>query len=498
MTLTRRSAAHLLSCAAARALAVPGWTSEWDATLIDAAVARAADTFDAREMMLRARVGPEYRYHTTLRSVDVHPTRETLNYAWFLFEAGRAELGVKVADRVLALQDTDPASKWYGLWSYYLEEPLPRMAPADWNWADFNGSYLVLMELRHGSKMPAGFRERVRQAIRHAAVSIRRRNVGMGYTNIAVQGTFVTLAAGELLGDAELKAYATDRLRRFCAHVDETGSFAEYNSPTYASVTLANITRMLMNVRDEASLSLVRALHRRAWLHLASHWHAPTRQLAGPMSRAYSTDIGRPLWLQKALDNRIVWTTLAELKSRTRGGDAEVATLDLKVPADMLPMFLDLRAARQHREVFIAGRDGVRPVQGTTFLSPVYTLGSANRSDFWVQRRPLLAYWGAAAKYAQLRFLKDDYDFSSALLYSVQEANYVLAAVCFRTPGGDKHISLDPLPPEFPARLMRLRLDLPEGMGREIKGRTAFAYDRDVRIALAVREVWRLCRASVR
>jgi len=87
---------------------------------------------------------------------------------------------------------------------------------------------------------------------------VRRRNVAMSYTNIAVMGAFVTLAAAEMLGDANLAAYAPDRLRRFARAVDETGGFAEYNSPTYTHVTIANLTRLRMLVRDEDSRALGR------------------------------------------------------------------------------------------------------------------------------------------------------------------------------------------------------------------------------------------------
>jgi hypothetical protein len=90
-------------------------------------------------------------------------------------------------------------------------------------------------------------------------------------------------------------------------------------------------------------------------------------------------------------------------------------------------------------------------------------VGSANRSDFWVQRRPLLAYWGGPprpTRHLRARFLKDDYDFASALFFSVQERNYVLALVNFQSPGGDRHPSLDPVRDgEFTARRLRLRLE---------------------------------------
>ena len=70
---------------------------------------------------------------------------------------------------------------------------------------------------RHGERLGPALRARVQEAIRHAGASVRKRNVSMSYTNIAVQGTFVTLAAAQLLGDAEMRDYATERLGRLAA-----------------------------------------------------------------------------------------------------------------------------------------------------------------------------------------------------------------------------------------------------------------------------------------
>ena len=441
------------------------WTPEWDRVLIDASVRRQDASFDEREMMIQRKVGPDYNYHSQIRNSVAHPTRESLVYALDLLEAGgeqRVRRAAGVIERVIALQDSDRASKWYGIWGYYMEEPPPKMGPADWNWADFNGSTLLLIAYRHGSKLPAPLMKKVNEAIRHAAYSVQRRNVTMSYTNIAIQGTFVTLAAAQLLEDTALRAYATDRLHRFAAQVDLTGSFNEYNSPTYANVSIVNLTRIRMMVRDPEALALTERIHERAWLHLGKHWHVPTRQLAGPMSRCYSTDIGSPLWIQKGLRGRLAFTSLDEVKGS--GGEAEVAIHDYRCPDSVAPLFLKDSGARQHREVFIAAEAPVRPVQGTTWLDQEFCLGSANRSDFWIQRRPLLAYWGGPgrpARFVQLRFMKDDYDFSSALFYGVQERNYVLGLVNFRSPGGDKHISLDPIEKgEFAASRLRLCVDI--------------------------------------
>ncbi|MCC7342813.1 MAG: hypothetical protein IT170_17155 [Bryobacterales bacterium] len=465
MKLTRRQYLAALAAApvTAGAAAGNGWTPEWDRAILLSAVQRADGSFDPAESMLKRTVGAEYRYHTNMRSTTVHPTRDSLEYALLLLEAGgveRKERAIRALERILALQETDPASKWYGIWGYYLEEPAPKMAPADWNWADFNGSLLLMIENRHGAALPEALRNAVRQAIHHAAYSVRRRNVSMTYTNIAVQGSFVVSAAAELLNDKDLRGYADDRLRRFAATVDETGSFAEYNSPTYANVTIENLTRMAQVLRDESTLRLAGRIHERAWLHLGKHWHVATRQLAPPMSRSYNTDIGAPVWIQKALGNRLSFAALEQLRKGEPPTSGEVALLNYRCPPPIALLFLEPGSPRQHREVFLPAPPPVTPVQGTTWLGKDFCLGSVNRGDFWIQRRPLLGFFGGASRpahYVQFRFLKDDYDFTSALLYTAQERGQVLGAVNFRTPGGDKHPNLDPVPEGgFQATRMRL------------------------------------------
>lgn len=458
--LTRREFHGTLAAAAApKPAPQKGWTREWDQAVIGAALAAMDLNFDSGEAMLARRVGGDYNYHSAMRNRVVHPTRESLEYALLLLESGGEEREARarqVIDRVISLQETDPQSRFYGIWGYYLEEPAPRMAPADFNWADFNGSTLLLIEHRHGARLGEPLRKRVLESIRHAMISIRRRNVSMSYTNIAVQGTFVTLAGAQLLGDKDMWEYATDRQRRFARTVDETGSFAEYNSPTYANVSIVNLTRIRMLVKDPDVLKLNERLHERVWLHLGKHWHFPTRQLAGPMSRCYSTDIGKPLWLQKALGGRLEFATLAEVESGSARGSGEIGIVDYRCPESVAQYFLKDQPPRQHRELFTPS------VQGTTWLDKNFCLGSANRADFWIQRRPVLAYWGGPqrpAKYAQLRFFKDDYDFASALSYATQERNRVLGMVCFRSPGGDKHVSIDVIKNgEFQASSLRLSL----------------------------------------
>jgi hypothetical protein len=461
------SAAPLLEgltwCEAPQTQPSHGWSSAWDLALIRGMLAPWDRQYDPKVSLLSAHRGPEYNYQTSLRNTFVHPTRESFEYALLLLESGdnaRRERALNVFDHDLRLQETDPKSPWCGVWPYYVEEPLDKMSAADLNWADFNGAHLLVALFRHEQKFPAELAKRTRDAVRLAAYAIQRRNVTPYYTNIAVQGSFVTLAAAELLQDDNLASYAMERIRRVAATVDESGSFAEYNSPTYAHVTLENLTRILTFVRNSEALAITGRMHERIWQHLAAHWHPPTRQFAGPMSRAYSNDVGSPLWLQKATDNELAFLTINELNDNPPNESSDVVLLAYKCPEALLPQFLRLARTHQHREIFVSGQrlvDNLKisertapvvPIEGTTYLTPAFSLGSANRSDFWVQRRPLIAYWGGPQRppqCMQLRVMKDDYDFASGLFYSVQETGCVLGAVAFRSDGGDKHPSLDPI-----------------------------------------------------
>lgn len=377
-------------------------------------------------------------YHTTLKGGFVHATRDNANYALGLLDTGRPEhvgRAVAVLRRLVALQDTDPASRTYGIWSWFLEEPLTQMKPPDFNWADFNGVTLLQVARDHRGRLPPDLAAAIDAAILHACRAIRKRNVGPGYTNIAIMGAYVTLIAGELYGLEEFRAYGLERLARFHRHTDENGTFEEYNSPTYTVVALLELSRLKAHVRDPAAHALIDPLLRLGWETFARRFHAPSRQWAGPHSRAYSslTRASALALVQRATAGRVDFGVDTP--------DREELRLPVACPPDLEPLFTRLETPRTVVETFIRRSDTV----GTTYLHPQYALGTINRGDLWNQRRALLLHFGSAAApgYVQLRVLKDGYDFSSAILHAAQHEGTVAGAIDFILNGGDTHISLD-------------------------------------------------------
>ncbi len=394
--------------------------------------------YDPGEQMLRQPFSSP-GYHTTLTGGEVHSTRAALTYAVALLDTGDAANQARaeaILRRVVGLQDQNPEHKTYGIWSWFLEEPLEKMSPPDWNWADFCGTALLQVALDHRERLPADLMAKVDAAIQHAARSIQKRNVGPSYTNIAIMGSYVTLVAAELYGLEDLRAYALARWRRFHEYTFHHGAFAEYNSPTYTIVALKELGRLRQHVQDPEARRLTEEIYRLAWEEIAQHFHAPTRQWAGPHSRSYSTLL-RPdvlALIQRATDGRVTFgaedTSLDEHR------------LPLPCPPDFEPFFTRLSAPRELRKTFVKTEP---PVIGTTYLEPAFTVGTINRGDLWNQRRALVAYWGTAARPSslQLRFLHDGYDLAAAQFFSAQSGGRVLVGINFAVDGGDRHPSLD-------------------------------------------------------
>jgi hypothetical protein len=379
------------------------------------------DYSDQVQMLGSRWSGPGY-HSTVLPGTWVHATRPSLDYALALLKRNApadADRAARIIRKVISLQDVDPSSRTYGIWPWLLEEPLAKMSPPDWNWADFCGAALAEMLVDHPAKVPEDLKALVRTSLGHAARAIMKRNVGPGYTNIAIMGGGVTAAAGEILGDAAMLDYGRARLRKMVEHTAYHGSFNEYNSPTYTMVALREAERALRLVRDAASRQAAESLRRTAWQIIADSFNPGTHQWAGPHSRAYSDTISARM----------------------------VKDLAAQCPSDLAPRFKALpQDPLQLRRTFIRGELPEKSIIGTTWHTAGACLGSVNHAMLWTQRRPLIAYWkgeGEDVVVLRLRFLHDGRDFASMAVATAQEGGRALSVFYPLKNHGDWHPSLD-------------------------------------------------------
>ena len=406
--------------------------------------------YDPAEGMLLVPNGGGQWIHTHIRRAPVHPTRESLQYAADLFDAGGAKRiarARKTLSKLLTLQDADPRSRTCGIWPYFLEEPLAKMNNPDWNWADFLGRELVRILAGHADKLPADLLARTRTGLKLACDSIVRRNVGLGYTNIALLDCSVTAPAGEILSEPKYLDYGRKKLQRMIEFTEGHGSFTEYNSPTYTLVAVDACEQVLAHVKDPAARTAAEKVRRIAWTIITEHYHPPTAQWAGPHARCYRDHLRSGIAAE--------WIRLGAA-SPIQGCPPDLADRLRKLPKE--PHRLEIRRR------FYRGTAGRRSIQGTTWLADEACLGSVSYEDFWYQRRVVIGYWTmprTRPAVVRLRFLKDGKDFCSAVAHNVQKGPRVLSAVAFVKGRGEYHVSIGrPTDGVFRGKDLRLRYEL--------------------------------------
>jgi hypothetical protein len=411
--------------------------------------------YDPQGKMLTSKLNG-YNYHTDATSGVFHQVRSSFSYAVLLLDLGDQQYiqrAFDVIEKTITLQDQDTTSRSCGVWPYYMEEPLAtKKAPIDFNWADFNAVSLLDVWMGHQDLIPKDLKPKIKNALILAAKSIQKRNVGPSYTNICIMGSYVTYMVSHLFDLPEMKDYATKRITNFYNYTLDKGGFTEYNSPTYTIVALDELFRMKSHIIQTDLKNQIDSLYSVGWETIARHYHQKSGQWAGPHSRSYSTLV-RPSFyaiLKEASNGRI-----------DRGMEEKRSDVKIKhqIPEYLMHYFLSPEYPRTETDVF----EKVEPQTiGTCYLSENYALSTANRSSLWIQRRPFLVYWGTvqSPRYLQVRFLHDDYDFSSATFYGQQKENKVLAGINFLTNGGDKHINIDRLKEgKFTAKDLRLRFE---------------------------------------
>ena len=407
---------------------------ETDRTPFERALAKANAVYD-EEWKAPAGYLDKANYHTNLARQTVHSTRDAFGYAAALLASGREE-DLSRAEEILwnvsAQQDKNPANATYGIWSWYMEEPLEKMSPPDWNWADFCGKEILQVLAFHGDRISKDLRAELEDALRHACLSIFRRNMHAAYTNISIMGSYVTLHAGQLLGWPWLFSYGKERFRGFVRYTrGNHGAFAEYNSATYTSVAIEDLTRIHTHIRDGEVHAMAGEMLDDAWRTIADHFHAPTRQWCGPNARSYTwlTAPGTLSFLEQATGHGISLTDF--------NGDKSLPPFSYSLGW----AYVDLCCPDKYRKAFCEPEEKdvnvVFRTEADLRTSPAavavfhkekdFALGSFAAVSAWNQRRGFLAFWGGERpRFLNLAALHNLYDFSSGMFTIAQDGGHAL------------------------------------------------------------------------
>lgn len=397
-----------------------------------------------------------------------HHLQESLELALLLLQlrddAESRQIANDIIKAVLQMEGRDPTTTAFGLWPWMAEEPLHAMVRMDGNWSEFIGARLAQLLHVHADQLDAEVLEHGRDALGDAALAIFRRNVGAYYTNIALSGCVATLAAGEMLDDHRMLHYGRRRLERAVEHHAYHDNFNEYNSSTYLPVTIWELERLMMIVHDAQARELAQTMLRKCWQSIANHWHAPTAQLAGPISRAYHDRLV-PAFVAYLSQQLGVDLTVHPTMTDSSHMLSHVATITpYPVEPDILERILH---PKRNREIAFSAIRRERPehcVHGVTCHRGDACLGSINQGSQWAQRRNVLGYWRSQrdpAAMMRVRLLIDGSDIATGYLLSHQMAMHVLCGLEMHTDLGVGHLLFDhPEDGIFRFSDLRLRVEL--------------------------------------
>ena len=400
-----------------------------------------------------------WNYHVDAQSGNYHPVRTSFWYALALLDSEEKQYeqrAIDVLEKAIQAQDTLSTSPYCGIWPYYVEEPLDtKKSPVDGNWAEFNSVYLLDVFMYHKDKLPKNLLQKLEFALTLAAKRVQKRNCGSSYTNIAIMGTYVTYMTSHLFNLTEMQDFSRKKLKELYEYTMRKGGFTEYNSPEYTLIAMNELARMQRNIIQPDDRKMIDKMYDMCWDVTARHYHKPTRQWAGPHSRSYRTIVDEGYYglLKKASDGKLdfgysidEWQWEWDVKIKNH------------IPEQYMKYYLSPEYPRTEVDVF---ENEDPKVIGTTYLTERYALGSVTRSSFWNQRRPIVMYWGEVGntRYLQVRFLRNDYDFCNAAIYTEQDKNNILAAVNLNTNGGYKHPHDRVKDGKFPANDLRIRFE---------------------------------------
>ena len=219
-----------------------------------------------------------------------HTIRDAIWYAMALLhgdDPAEHQKACRIIRKAIATQETDPASRWYGV----LKTSWEAEAPTDPNWAEFNAASFAGIFYRFRHRLDPLTHEQMLAALGRALEAIRRRDVQVSYTNIALLASLSLILGGQILGKGELRRLGEEKLFGWMEYTNLAGAPKEYNSLTYSGVALSPLAEVGAYAEDPEVRLRAQAAEARVWLHLATHFHPTTHQLAGPHSRAYHEEI---------------------------------------------------------------------------------------------------------------------------------------------------------------------------------------------------------------
>jgi hypothetical protein len=290
---------------------------------------------------------------------------------------------------VLDLQYEDgPDSKRHGVWRTRRNE-----TDHDSNWREFVGCGLILILERFPDRLPSDLVRDIRSGLLRAAEGASRRNVGPGYTNIALMSAFLLDYVGAQQGREDLQQAGRKKAEAIYELFSRHKTFNEYNSPTYYGADLMALAFWREHASSARMRELGRSMEADLWRDIGMFYHAGMQNMCGPFVRAYGMDMTNycgltGLWIALAVGDPALspWPTSGGHHQGERVYAPIFAILDARVPDDAMPHLRRFVGPRRFERMFA-------DTKATVLIEKDLMMGAATLTRRWDQHHPATIYW---------------------------------------------------------------------------------------------------------
>ncbi|KAI3397174.1 hypothetical protein diail_11148 [Diaporthe ilicicola] len=251
-----------------------------------------------------------------------HETRSTVWYAAGLLrrnEGDDVDNAVRIITSVIGDQQKNVSAQWFGDYTKYPEEPTVGTAwyPEDiynsWdpNWRGFIGTTLIVIYEEYGHLLPSPVKTLILESMRNNTIGDSYRvggvdgdNLYPAYSNPSLMRAAAAGWTGRHLNDSNMtaagEAYAAELVGLF----DRNGTLSEFNSATYAGVSLYALTLWAKYIPDGVMAASGARMVAAIWDTTAELYNANLRNIAGPWDRTYGWDMN----LYVGIMNVYIWS----------------------------------------------------------------------------------------------------------------------------------------------------------------------------------------------
>lgn len=218
---------------------------------------------------------------------DLNP-RELTNAALLVLQTkGPVSTAALQLRRMFKRQNMDPASRDYGTLPWKFNDPTAK----DANSIEFAMQPMGPILLGYGDRFSDGFKKDIRANIEAAIVALNHHRVKVEYTNIFLMNTVNKILLGQYVGDPAAVKRGHQQMQEWMNYTAQNG-IAEFASPTYYGVSMANLTFGYIYTADPQVKRQFKEALDLFWRDISANYLAKAERISGAHSRDYSLLMG--------------------------------------------------------------------------------------------------------------------------------------------------------------------------------------------------------------